>query len=62
MDKVGNTGTITVADGKTLSHEIEYVEGMRFDRGFISPYFVTNQKSQKVELENPFILLVEKKI
>jgi len=42
MDRVGNFGTITVGDGKTLEHEIEYVEGMRFDRGFISPYFVTN--------------------
>lgn len=62
MDKVGNHGTITVADGKALTHEIEYVEGMRFDRGFISPYFVTNQKAQKVELENPYLLIVEKKV
>lgn len=62
MDKVGEHGTITVQEGKTLKHEIEFVEGMRFDRGYISPYFVTNQKSQKVELENPLILLAEKKI
>jgi len=48
--------------GKTLNHEIEFVEGMRFDRGYISPYFVTNTKTQKVELENPYILLAEKKI
>jgi chaperonin GroEL len=62
MDKVGQHGTITVADGKTLSHEIEFVEGMKFDRGYISPYFVTNNKNQKVELENPYILLCDKKV
>lgn len=62
MEKTGEHGTITVADGKTLNHEIEFVEGMRFDRGYISPYFVTNTKTQKVELENPIILIAEKKI
>jgi len=62
MDKVGEHGTITVADGKTLQHEIEFVEGMKFDRGFISPYFVTNNKTQKVEFENPLVLIVDKKI
>ena len=62
MERVGEHGTITVQDGKTLQHEIEFVEGMKFDRGFISPYFVTNQKSQKVEFENPFILLTDKKV
>lgn len=62
MEKTGEHGTITVADGKTLNHEIEFVEGMRFDRGYISPYFVTNTKTQKVELENPLILIAEKKI
>jgi|TARA_B110000305_G_scaffold2234_1_gene2189 chaperonin GroEL len=49
-------------DGKTLENELEVVEGMKFDRGYISPYFVTNPKTQKCELENPFILIFEKKI
>eukprot|EP00201_Polytomella_parva_P023020 CAMPEP_0175048276 /NCGR_PEP_ID=MMETSP0052_2-20121109/6098_1 /TAXON_ID=51329 ORGANISM="Polytomella parva, Strain SAG 63-3" /NCGR_SAMPLE_ID=MMETSP0052_2 /ASSEMBLY_ACC=CAM_ASM_000194 /LENGTH=576 /DNA_ID=CAMNT_0016312319 /DNA_START=50 /DNA_END=1780 /DNA_ORIENTATION=- len=62
MAKVGKEGVITVADGKTLENELEVVEGMRIDRGYISPYFVTDQKTMKVELENPFILLCEKKI
>jgi len=62
MDKVGKDGTITVADGKTLENELEVVEGMKFDRGYISPYFVTDSKTLKVELDNPFILLSEKKI
>jgi len=62
MEKVGEHGTITVADGKTLQHEIEFVEGMKFDRGYISPYFVTNAKNQKVELENPYILICDKKV
>lgn len=62
MHKVGKNGTITVQDGKTLHHEIEFVEGMRFDRGYISPYFVTNNKNQKCEFENPYILLCDKKL
>lgn len=62
FEKVGKDGTITVSEGKTLEHELEVVEGMKFDRGYISPYFVTNQKSLKVEFDNPLVLLYEKKI
>ena len=62
MEKVGKEGVITVKEGKTIEDEIEITEGMRFDRGFISPYFVTDVKSQKVEFEKPLILLSEKKI
>lgn len=62
MEKVGKEGVITVKEGKTLEDELEVTEGMKFDRGFISPYFITNTKSGKVEFENPLILLSEKKI
>lgn len=62
MEKVGREGTITVSDGKTVADELEVVEGMKFDRGYISPYFVTDPKTQKVEFENAFILAVEKKV
>ncbi len=62
MERVGKEGVITVQDGKTLHNELEVVEGMKFDRGFISPYFITDSKTQTVELENPLILLVEKKV
>eukprot|EP00834_Sanchytrium_tribonematis_P007863 NODE_789_length_3873_cov_0.228405.p1 type:complete len:564 gc:universal NODE_789_length_3873_cov_0.228405:1342-3033(+) len=62
MEKVGKEGVITVQEGKTITDEIEITEGMKFDRGYISPYFVTDAKSAKVEYENPFILLTDKKI
>ncbi|URE47423.1 Chaperonin [Musa troglodytarum] len=62
MEKVGKEGVITVADGKTLYNELEVVEGMKLDRGYISPYFITDQKNQRCELEDPLILIHEKKI
>ncbi|XP_041016435.1 chaperonin CPN60-like 2, mitochondrial isoform X2 [Juglans microcarpa x Juglans regia] len=62
MEKVGKEGVITVADGNTLDNELEVVEGMKLARGYISPYFVTDQKTQKCELENPLILIYDKKI
>ncbi|EJD08202.1 GroEL apical domain-like protein, partial [Fomitiporia mediterranea MF3/22] len=62
MEKVGKQGVITVKEGRTIEDEIEITEGMRFDRGYISPYFITDVKNQKVEFEKPLILLSEKKI
>ena len=62
MAKVGNEGVITVEEAKSLDSELEVVEGMQFDRGFVSPYFVTNQEKMRVELEDPFILIHEKKL
>jgi len=62
MERVGKEGVITVQDGKTLDNELEVVEGMKFERGFISPYFITDAKTQSCILENPQILLVEKKV
>ncbi|KAG6379637.1 TCP-1/cpn60 chaperonin family-domain-containing protein [Boletus reticuloceps] len=62
MEKVGKEGVITVKEGRTIEGKIEITEGMHFDRGFISPYFITDVKAQKVEFEKPFILLSEKKI
>ena len=62
MDKVGKEGTITVEEAKTLESSLDVVEGMQFDKGYLSPYFVTNAESMECELENPFVLLFEKKI
>jgi chaperonin GroEL len=62
MDKVGKDGVITVEESKTLKFETEYVEGMQFDRGYISPHLVTNSERMEVELENPRILITDKKI
>jgi len=62
MDRVGKEGVITVENGKSLQDELDVVEGMQFDRGYLSPYFINNQDKQVVELDNPFILLFDKKI
>ena len=62
MDKVGKEGVITVEDGKSLENELDLVEGMQFDRGYLSPYFINDQDKQVVAMENPFILLHDKKI
>jgi len=62
MDKVGKEGVITVEDGSGLENELDVVEGMQFDRGYLSPYFINNQQSMSAELEDPFVLLYDKKI
>ena len=62
MDKVGNEGVITVEEAKTAETELDVVEGMQFDRGYLSPYFVTNADKMRVELEEPYILIHEKKL
>jgi len=62
MDKVGKEGVITVEEAKGLEFELEVVEGMQFDRGYLSPYFVTNPEKMTVELDNPYILIHEKKL
>ena len=62
MAKVGNEGVITVEEAKSLNTELEVVEGMQFDRGYVSPYFVTNPEKMRVELEDPYILIHEKKL
>ncbi len=62
MDKVGKEGVITVEDGKSLDNELDVVEGMQFDRGYLSPYFINNPEKQAAILDNPFVLLFDKKI
>jgi chaperonin GroEL len=62
MERVGNEGVITVEEAKTAETELEVVEGMQFDRGYLSPYFVTNQDKMRVELEEPYVLIHEKKL
>ncbi len=62
MEKVGKEGVITVEEGKSLHNELDVVEGMQFDRGYLSPYFINNQQGQNCELEDPFILIHDKKI
>ena len=62
MEKVGKEGVITVEEGKSLDNELEVVEGMQFDRGYVSPYFINNQQSMSAELEEPYILLHDKKV
>jgi chaperonin GroEL len=62
MDKVGKEGVITVEDGTSLENELDIVEGMQFDRGYLSPYFINNQENMTAELEDPYVLLFDKKI
>ncbi len=62
MEKVGKEGVITVEEGSGLENELDVVEGMQFDRGYLSPYFINNQQNQTVEMEDPFVLLHDKKI
>ncbi|VAW83518.1 Heat shock protein 60 family chaperone GroEL [hydrothermal vent metagenome] len=62
MEKVGKEGVITVEEGSSLENELDIVEGMQFDRGYLSPYFVTNQQNMQAELEEPFVLLYDKKV
>ena len=62
MDKVGKEGVITVEEGTSLENELDIVEGMQFDRGYLSPYFVNNQENMSADLESPYVLLFDKKI
>src|SRR5690625_5469827 len=62
MDRVGKEGVITVEDGQSLENELDVVEGMQFDRGYLSPYFITAPEKQAAELDDPYILIHDKKI
>ncbi|MFB3053544.1 MAG: chaperonin GroEL, partial [Dehalococcoidia bacterium] len=62
MEKVGKDGVITVEESKGITTEVEYVEGMNFDRGYISPYFITNPERMECEIESPYILVTDKKL
>src|SRR5690606_32092286 len=62
MQKVGNEGVITVEEAKSLESELDVVEGMQFDRGYLSPYFITNAEKMVCELEDPYLLIHEKKL
>ncbi len=62
FDRVGPNGAITVEEGRTMKHEIEFVEGLKFDRGFMSPYFANNSKNTVCEMENPLVLLANTKV
>jgi chaperonin GroEL len=62
MEKVGKDGVITVEESKGIKYETDYVEGMQFDRGYISPYFITNAEKMETEIEDPYILITDKKI
>src|SRR6185437_1577404 len=62
MQKVGNEGVITVEEAKGVQTELDVVEGMQFDRGYVSPYFITNAEKMSVELDQPYILIHEKKL
>jgi len=62
FEKIGPDGSVTVQDGKTLKTEVEYVEGLKFDRGYISPYFITDTRKQECSFDNPLLLLTTFKV